>query len=161
MKLTKILSRRDKERPKLLAVTPQRTGERTLLGVEHMLQSIAIPEPFTLELAGDTDGVSLLARCRGDEVVEQQLRAHYPQALVEEVTEEDDPLVLEDGEQAWSMGLGIDGPEFLPLRTVRDDDLLDAGSDPLIALIGSLSNLREGERVVARLCLRSLGPDWS
>ncbi len=161
MKLTKIFSRGERERPKLLAIMPQRTGERTLLGVEHMLQSIAIPEPFTLELAGDADGVSLLARCRGDEVVEQQLRAHYPQALIEEVTEEDDPLVLDEGEQAWSMGLGIDGPEFLPLRTVRDDDLLDAGSDPLIALIGSLSNLREGERVVARLCLRSLGPDWS
>ena len=59
------------------------------------------------------------------------------------------------------MTLGIDGPEFLPLRLFRDDDMLDAGSDPLIALIGSLSNLREGERVVARLCLRSLGPDWS
>ena len=58
------------------------------------------------------------------------------------------------------MRLGIDGPEFLPLRVFRDDDMLDAGSDPLIALIGSLSNLREGERVVARLCLRSLGPDW-
>lgn len=58
------------------------------------------------------------------------------------------------------MRLGIDGPEFLPLRVFRDDDMLDAGSDPLIALIGSLSNLREGARVVARLCLRSLGPDW-
>ncbi len=126
-----------------------------------MLQSIAIPEPFTLELAGDVDGVSLLARCHGDEVVEQQLRAHYPQALIEDVAEEDDPLVLDEGEQAWSMTLGIDGPEFLPLRVFRDDDMLDAGSDPLIALIGSLSNLREGERVVARLCLRSLGPDWS
>ncbi len=161
MKLHRIFSRGDRDRPKLLAVTPQRTGERTLLGVESMLQSIAIPEPFTLELAGDADGVSLLARCRGDEVVEQQLRAHYPQARIQEVAEEDDPLVLDEGEQAWSMTLGIDGPEFLPLRTVGDDDLLDAGSDPLIALIGSLSNLREGERVVARLCLNSLGPDWS
>ena len=161
MKLTKIFSRGELERPKLLAVTPPRTGDRTLLGVENMLQSIAIPEPFTLELAGDADGVSLLARCHGDEVVEQQLRAHYPQAQIQEVSEEDDPLVLSDGEQAWSMTLGIDGPEFLPLRVFRDDDMLDAGSDPLIALIGSLSNLREGERVVARLCLWSLGPDWS
>ena len=49
------------------------------------------------------------------------------------------------------MRLGIDGPEFLPLRVFRDDDMLDAGSDPLIALIGSLSNLREGERVVVTL----------
>ena len=52
-------------------------------------------------------------------------------------------------------------PRVRPLRTFRDDDLLDPGSDPLIALMGALSALYEGERVVARLLLRSLGPDWS
>ncbi len=67
-----------------------------------------------------------------------------------------------EGEQAWSHdSLRADGPEYLPLRTFRDDDLLDPGSDPLIALMGALSALYEGERVVARLLLRSLGPDWS
>ena len=39
--------------------------------------------------------------------------------------------------------------------------LLDPGSDPLIALMGALSELEEGERVLSRLLLRSLGPDWS
>ena len=75
--------------------------------------------------------------------------------------EEDDPLRLEEGEQAWAVTLRADGPEYLPLRTFRDDDLLDPGSDPLIALMGALSALYEGERVVAQLLLRSLGPDWS
>ena len=59
------------------------------------------------------------------------------------------------------MTLRADGPEYVPLRVFRDDDLLDPGSDPLIALMGALSNLNVGERVVARLMLRSLGPDWS
>ena len=59
------------------------------------------------------------------------------------------------------MTLRADGPEYVPLRTFRDDDLLDPGSDPLIALMGALSELNKGERVVARLMLRSLGPDWS
>ena len=59
------------------------------------------------------------------------------------------------------MTLRADGPEYVPLRTFRDDDLLDPGSDPLIALMGALSNLNKRERVVARLMLRSLGPDWS
>ena len=45
--------REDRKPPVLLAVTPPRTGERTLLGVENLLQSIAVPEPFSLELAGD------------------------------------------------------------------------------------------------------------
>ena len=147
--------------PVLLAVTPPRTGERTLLGVENLLQSIAVPEPFSLELAGDVDGVTLMARCIDKEVVRGQIAAHYPQARIHEVQLEDDPLRAGEGEQAWSMTLRSGGPEYVPLRTFRDDDLLDPGSDPLIALLGALSNLEDDERVVARLMLRSLGPDWS
>ena len=147
--------------PVLLAVTPPRTGERTMLGVENMLQSIAIPEPFSLELAGDTDGVTLMARCLDEQVVRGQVAAHYPQARIHEVEDEDDPLRLKEGEQAWSITLRADGPEYVPLRVFRDDDLLDPGSDPLIALLGALSNLKGDERIVARLMLRSLGPDWS
>ena len=147
--------------PALLAVTPPRTGERTLLGVENLLQSIAVPEPFSLELAGDMDGVTLMARCIDDRVVRGQISAHYPQARIEKVDPNNDPLRLGDGEQAWSMTLRADGPEYVPLRTFRDDDLLDPGSDPLIALMGALSSLYEGERVVAQLKLNSLGPDWS
>ena len=153
----------DKERkpPVLLAVTPPRTGERTMLGVENMLQSIAVPEPFSLELAGDADGVTLLARCLDREVVQGQIAAHYPQARIHDVSAEEDPLRLGEGEQAWAMTLRADGPEYVPLRVFRDDDLLDPGSDPLIAILGALSNLGENERIVARLMLRSLGPDWS
>ena len=147
--------------PVLLAVTPPRTGERTLLGVENMLQSIAVPEPFSLELAGDMDGVTLMARCLDDQVVRGQISAHYPQARIEQLHPGEDPLWVRDGEQAWSVTLRADAPEYIPLRTFRDDDLLDPGSDPLIALMGALSSLYEGERVVARLMLRSLGPDWS
>ena len=151
----------DDRTPALLAVTPPRTGERTLLGVENLLQSIAVPEPFSLELAGDMDGVMLMARCHDDRVVRGQLSAHYPQARIEKIDQNDDPLRLNVGEQAWSMTLRADGPEYVPLRTFRDDDLLDPGSDPLIALMGALSSLYEGERVVAQLKLTSLGPDWS
>ena len=152
---------RHRRPPALLAVTPPRTGERTLLGVENFLQSIAVPEPFSLELAGDVDGVTLLARCLDERVVRGQIAAHYPQARIQDIPPEDDPLRLNDGEQAWGMTLRCDGPEYVPLRTFGDDDLLDPGSDPLIALMGSLCDLREGERVVSRLLLRSLGPGWS
>ena len=156
-----LLNNEAKKPPALLAVTPPRTGERTLLGVENMLGSIAVPEPFSLELAGDADGVTLLARCLDDQVVRAQIAARYPQAQIQEIPAEDDPLRLAEDEQAWSMTLRADGPEYVPLRVFRDDDLLDPGSDPLIALMGALSNLNEGERVVARLMLRSMGPDWS
>ena len=151
----------DKKKPVLLAVTPPRTGERTLLGVENLLQSIAVPEPFSLELAADMDGVTLMARCLAGQVVRGQLSAHYPQARIREVHPGEDPLWIRENEQAWGMTLRADGPEYVPLRTFRDDDLLDPGSDPLISLMGALSELEDDERVVARLLLRSLGPDWS
>ena len=150
-----------KRPPVLLAVTPPRTGERTLLGVENLLQSIAVPEPFSLEIVGDEGGVILMARCRDQEVVRGQIAAHYPQARIQEISEEEDPLRLGEGEEAWGMTLVSGGPDYVPLRVFRDDDRLDPGSDPLIALIGALSALKEGERIVARLLLRSLGPDWS
>ena len=69
---------RNRRPPVLLAVTPPRAGERTLLGVENLLQSVAVPEPFSLEIAGDMDGVTLLARCQDDRVVRGQIAAHYP-----------------------------------------------------------------------------------
>ncbi|MDE2780251.1 MAG: type IV secretion system DNA-binding domain-containing protein [Chloroflexota bacterium] len=147
--------------PALLAVVPHRTGERTLLGVENLLQSVAVPEPFSLELAGDMDGVTLLARCMDDRVVKQQLASHYPQARVREVVPEDDPMRRRQGELAWGLTLRAGGPEYVPLRCFRDEDLLDPGSDPLLAVIGALSSLRPGERIVSRLLLRSLGPEWS
>ena len=159
--IKRLLGTSREKKPVLLAVTPPRTGERTLLGVENMLASIAVPEPFSLELAGDTDGVTLMARCLDDQAVRAQLSAHYPQARIHEVSHEDDPMRLGEGEQAWSVTLRSSGPAYAPLRVFRDDDLLDPGSDPLIALMGALSDLKNGERVVARLLVRSLGPDWS
>ena len=159
--ISRLLASSRQKEPVLLAVTPPRTGERTLLGVENMLAAIAVPEPFSLEMAGDADGVTLMARCLDHQAVSAQLSAHYPQARIHRVAHEDDPMRLNEGEQAWRMTLRSTGPDYAPLRIFRDDDLLDPGSDPLIALMGALSDLRDGERVVARLLLRSLGPDWS
>ena len=82
-----------------------------------------------------------------------QIAARYPQAQIQEIVTEDDPLRLAEDEQAWAMTLRADGPEYVPVRVFRDDDLL--------ALMGALSNLNKGERAVARLMLRSLGPEWS
>ena len=157
-----LLSRRSEPKPAvLLEVTPPRSGERTLLGVENLLAAIAVPEPFALELAGDADGVTLMARCLDQQAVRNQLAAHYPQAVIDDLPPMDDPLRLREGEQAWSLTLRSSGPDYVPLRMYRDDDLLDPGSDPLIALLGALSAPGEGERVVAQVRMRSLGPGWA
>ena len=147
--------------PVLLEITPPRSGDRTFLGVENLLGSIAVPEPFSLELAGSADGVSVMARCIEGRVIRGQIGAHYPQAPIREVPPEEDPLRIGEGEQAWTMTLRSEGPEYVPLRTFRDRDLADPGSDPLLGVLGSLSDLEEGERVVTRMRMRSLGPEWA
>ncbi len=157
----KILGHKSRPEKRLIAVTPERTGDHSLSGVESLLNSIAVPEPFSLELAGDSAGVTLLARCREGSFVKQQVGAFYPQARISEVPPESDPLRLSEGEQAWAMNLRLRGPEYLPLRVFKDDHLREPGSDPLVSLIGAMSGLGEGERLVARIKLLSLGPDWA
>ena len=60
-------------------------------------RAIAVPEPFTLELAGDPDGVTLMARCLDQQAVRGQLAAHYPQAVIDDVPDAEDPLRLREG----------------------------------------------------------------
>ena len=101
-----------------------------------------MPEPFSLEIAGDHEGVSLMARCLDGEVVRRQIGVHYPQARIRELAPQDDPMRIGEDEQAWSMTLRSSGPDYVPLRVFRDDDLLDPGSDPLLAPLGALSGLQ-------------------
>ena len=56
--IARIFKGGEKPATRLMAVTPPRTGERTLLGVENLLRSVAVPEPFSLEIAGDSGGVT-------------------------------------------------------------------------------------------------------
>ncbi len=153
--------RAPKPQPVLLQITPPRTGERTLLGIENLLQAIASDEPFALELAADSGGVRLMIRTKHPDLVRGQIASHYPQARVETIDEEADPMQIREHEQAWTTRLRSSGPEFLPLRLFRDRDLLDPGSDPLLAPLGALSGLAKRERVITRLRLQPLGPDWS
>ena len=159
MKLWK--KRSEEHEIELLTIVPPRTGERTLLGIENLLQALAVEEAFSLEIAGTADGVSFLVRTRSPVVFRQQLAIHYPQARIRTLRTEEDPLRPGEGEQAFTRVLTLARQEFLPLRTFRDDDLLDAGSDPLLAVLGALSTLNSGQRLGARLVLRSLGPSWS
>ena len=158
----KLWKRREEEHEiELLTITPPRTGERTLLGIENLLQSFAVEEAFSLEISGTADGASFLVRTRSPGVFQQQLSIHYPQARIEAVPNGEDPMRPGEGEQAFTKVLTLARQEFLPLRTFRDDDMLDAGSDPLLAVLGALSNLGSDQRLAARLVLRSLGPSWS
>ena len=83
--IKKLFGDKEEDPVKLLAVTPPRKGKRTMVGVENLLGTLALPEPFSLEISGDVDGVTLMVRCRSRSMVKQQLEAIYPQALINEV----------------------------------------------------------------------------
>ena len=143
---------RNRRSPALLAVTPPRTRRADPFGrgepaPVHRRPRTLLPGTGRRRRRRHPDG-PLLDR----QVVQGQLAAHYPQARIREIPPGDDPLRLDPGEQAWGLTLRSGGPEFVPLRTFRDDDLLDAGSDPLIALLGALGDLRPGERLVSACC---------
>ncbi|MCY4575694.1 MAG: hypothetical protein OXC55_03695, partial [Chloroflexi bacterium] len=159
--LSRLFGSRRKNEPVILSITPPQFGERTLLGIENLLQSIAFPEPFSLELVGDEDGVRLLARCYDSRSVAAQIAAHYPQARIRRLSPDEDPMLVDDDHEAWTMSLRPGGPPQASLQQFSEDVLSDEGSDPMLATIGALSPLRGGARVVSRLLLRSLGPQWS
>jgi hypothetical protein len=67
-------------------VTP-RTNLAALASAEHLLGSIALPEPFALEIAADDERRRLMVRA-ASERMRQQLRvlgAAYPQAELQSV----------------------------------------------------------------------------
>jgi len=144
-----------------LAITPPRIGERSLLGVENMLRATAVPEPLSLEVAADSRGAKLIVRCVAKETVRAQIAAHYPQAIIDEMSPEDDPLKTRKGETSWTMSLRSAGPEHAPLRMFRDDDLVYPGSDPFVAVLGAVSGVTHRDRLVTQLLLRPLESDWS
>ena len=90
MKLWK--PREEEHEIELLSITPPRTGERTLLGIENLLQTFGVEEAFSLEIAGTADGLQFLVRTRSHEIFRQQLAIHYPQARIGIVPPEEDPL---------------------------------------------------------------------
>ena len=80
--------------------------------------------------------------------VRRQLAYHLTDAEIRVVPAAEDPLDLQDGEEAWSVPLRVDGEQCLPLRYA--DDERDA-RNALASLVGALTAAQAGERVIARV----------
>ena len=147
----------------LLTITPPRTGERTLLGIENLFQSFAVEEAFSLEISGTVDGASFLVRTRSPGVFRQQLAIHYPQARIRgRAATEEDPHASRRGRAGVR-----EGPDFGPAGVPAPAHLQGrrhAGRRVRPAAGGARSPEqpeRSDQRLAARLVLRSLGPSWS
>src|SRR5215213_6334396 len=81
-------------------VTP-RTNLAALTSAENLLASIALAEPFSLEIATDSAKRRFLVRAGSEQVRDQlssQLAAAYPQADVRRIERRLDPAYCRPGE---------------------------------------------------------------
>lgn len=154
----------------LVEVVTPRTNAATISAAENLFAAIALPEPFSLEIAATSRSRWFLGRAQGPAMrqhLESQLGVAYPQAELRRVEHERypalDPAALGPTEQVEACALTLRAPPYLPLRTFRDVEV-EAGraaqADPALGVLGALGDLPLGWRGLAQLVLRPAPEDW-
>src|SRR5258708_6688009 len=90
-----------------------------------------------------------------------QVQARYPQAIIRLLIQEGDPLSLREGETVSVVELRAGAEAYLPLRILRERELLQEGADPLLGILGMFNHLPPHMRVVTQLALIPVSPTWS
>lgn len=163
--------RREEPTPaqELVEVVTPRTNTATLTAAENLLAAISLAEPFSLEIAATAQARWFLARSASDAMrshLTAQLGAAYPQAEIRPLDlaryPSLDPALKRADEQVALCTLVLRAPPYLPLRTFRDLDLADRASqaDPVLGLLGALTDLPDGWRSLAQLVLRPAPDTW-
>lgn len=138
--------------PPTLKVTREAT-EQLLLSLSYTSR------PLSFEVIGEAGGVTVQIACREPDAPElrQQLHAHFPEAVLAENA--GTIAKCWDGSRAREtvvVDFGLSHEFMLPLRTFRGFEV-----DPLIALVGALSHLREGELGVLQLLFQTVRHPWT
>jgi hypothetical protein len=168
MRLT--VSRRQKPCPSrnahVVEIVAPRTNAAALTSAENFFASVALDEPFSLDLASDSSRRQFVIRAATERVRNQvlsQLSAAYPQADFRELSAEQDPAEQRDGEQMAACTLGLRSPAYLPLRTFTDLDVdgeRAAQADPVLGILSALGDLPSGWRGLSQLVLLRVEEDW-
>ncbi len=154
----------------VIEIVPPRVNEKNAQAVKTLLASLSVGQPFSLEIASDSNGRRFLVRGAPStlEHIAHQVRAVYGQVECIQVTCEDDPaealtraLQLGRAGQAERMvaagRMKLRRPEFFPLRTFED---LTEG-DPILPVLGSLAGLRNDEHALAQIVLSPARDSWA
>ena len=147
----------------LVRIVPSDEGERQAEAMETWLQACASDEPFTLELVGTSREQGFLLRASSAEqlrLLTKQFAAQYPQAELERLAPQHDPLVLRTGEQAVTGTFALARPSWLPLKTFTGKALAESGNDPLAGILAAMEVAGPGERIVCQLALVHAPDDW-
>ncbi|MBV9896994.1 MAG: ATP-binding protein [Chloroflexi bacterium] len=150
----------------VLEVVTPRTNTATLSSAENFFASIALSEPFEVELAADSTRRRFLVRAGSQRMRDQlvsQIGAAYPQADLRSVQPEDDPARPRPGEQFAACTLQLRAPAYLPIRMFTDLDVdgeRSAQADPILGIVSVLGDLPAGWRGLSQLVVQRAPEDW-
>jgi hypothetical protein len=147
-------------------IVPRVTSTRDITVLETAMQGLALDKkhPVALELASAATSRHFLLRATSAMSLKHltdQVQARYPQAIIRLVSKPDDPLVRRVGETVSIVELRPGAAAYLPLRALRERELLQEGADPLLGILGVFNHLPPHMRVVTQLALISASPTWS
>ncbi len=147
----------------LALIVPPDEGEREAQAMENWLQACSFEEPFSLELVGTRREQGFVLRASSERQLAslcKQFEAQYPQAQIQRVLPQADPLLLHPDEQAVIGEFSLAQSSYLPLKTFTGKALSEAGADPLAALLAAMETVGPGERIIAQLALVRAMDSW-
>jgi flagellar biogenesis protein FliO len=150
-------------------IPPRTASRREIAALEAVMANLALDDryPVALELVGDAHGVSLLVRAATTPALAHlmsQVQAIYPQARIDLLEGDRDPLRLTAGEAYSVIELRPGAPSYLSLRTwdTRAGERHEAeGTDPLLGVFSALQQLPTGTRAISQLAMLPARPTWS
>jgi hypothetical protein len=156
--------------PKLIEIVTPRTNAAVITPAENLLAAISLAEPFGLEITATSEARRFVARAATVAMrqhLEDQLGVAYPQAELRRLDVGQhpglDPAWCQPDERVVARTLVLRGPGYLPLRTFRDNDVAAdraAQADPILGILGALSDLPPGWRSLCQLVLAPAPDDW-
>src|SRR5258708_18386607 len=147
-------------------IVPRVASSRDITALETAMQGVApdAHHPVALELPATASARQFLLRApsaMSQKHLCDQVQARYPQAIIRQFVQEDDPLMLHEGEVVSAVELCAGAAAYLPLRGWRERELLQEGADPLLGILGVFNHLPPTIRVVVQLALIPAPPAWS
>lgn len=148
----------------LLEIRVPKANELPPLAAEQMFASLHgllridphEQEQISFEIAADAVGIHFYVWCPKhlQEFVEGQIYAQYPSAELKPV-EQDYMRADLSGLATCGGSLILSKESFFPTKTFRDFEV-----DPLAAITGSMSEVREGERVWLQIVIQPVPDIW-
>src|SRR2546421_5920934 len=147
-------------------LVPRAASTRDIVALETAMQGLAQDDrhPVALELAATATSRGFLLRATSAMALSHlcsQIQARYPQAIIQPVALEHDPLALCQREKVSVVELCPGAAAYLPLRAFREREWQQEGADPLLGILGVFNHLPPQMRVVTQLALLPASPTWS